>query len=196
MFNRWLALCSFVILLILSILLPTLSFAFPTVQKSETFPYDFTFRPISLLVGVASADILVRTSETWAIGPTLGSGSFSVGSWSFRVIDVGGVGVWAPHGIFRDGLYLSPRIEYIAVTGGYTDSVFGNGNASVSLVGVKGLIGYGWFWDSFNIQLGGGLATTLGATTFNLTTNTGNQQTTTYPNATSVLIDFSLGWLF
>lgn len=56
------------------------------------------------------------------------------------------------------------------------------------------LVGYGWFWDSFNMMLGGGAAVPFGESKVEVTDPNGVK--TEKDVRSGLAIEFSLGWTF
>jgi hypothetical protein len=103
---------------------------------------------------------------------------------------------WMSNGAFEDGFYIGPSLNYINVKVSNTDSL-GTVSGSVSGLEAQVLFGYGWFWTNFNILLGGGVSTLLGASKVTVTDESGNQtQVGDLSHLTGLALEFSLGWAF
>ena len=144
--------------------------------------------PIALLIGAGLVDFDIRVSDHWTVGPealywhnTLSStGDFT--SIAFNAWEAGVRANWFLDGVFKDGIYVGPSLKYLNFQLTATDTANGlpaSGSANALLAGC--LVGYGWFWDSFNMMLGGGLETTLGDAQIKATDSSGNSTNESLP---------------
>ncbi len=158
---------------------------------------NFRFSPLGLVFGLLSVSMDFKVSEDWTVGPR---GSY----WRLKYDGIlsevevtaygfGGRANWFKNGVFTDGLYLGPSIEYASAKATVTDSA-GGSSATASLLFAQAIVGYGWFWDSFNIMLGGGLSLPLGDADLETTEN--GVKTKRSVSSGNFAAEFSLGWTF
>lgn len=169
---------------------------------SATSTMNAHFGPVSLLVGSIMGGLDFQVNENWTVGPQVNYWKFNLSSTSssftsdfeIRQFSVGARGAWFKNGVFTDGLYVSPQLDYKSIKLTTRDS---SGEVSGSLNGVfaTALIGYGWFWDSFNIMLGIGGTFGLGDQGVEVKASNGN--TTRVSTSVSGLDgEFQFGWTF
>jgi Protein of unknown function (DUF3575) len=162
---------------------------------------DFRFRPIGLLVGAIGLDYDIALSENWTLGPEiqywhLRSNEASDFTSKYDIIawGIGARANWFANGKFTDGLYVGPSLGYANFKVTTTDSNGDvSGSSSAMLAGC--LVGYGWFWDSFNQMLGGGVNIALGSASVNIMDASGNS-TSVSTSIAGLAIEYSLGWTF
>lgn len=138
-----------------------LSNAYSEVINLEQSPrYNVRSEPLRLL-GNATLNIVldIKVSSNWTVGPELGIEKYSVTEAAPRsskiYVDTSFIGVranWFKNGVYTDGLYVAPLFRSantkitapsdLTVTGATAGTLFGC------------FVGYGWFWDSFNMMLG------------------------------------------
>lgn len=167
---------------------------------SKTSKYNFRFLPLGLVVGLASVSLDVAVNPDWTVGPELSYAKFKVDASgtngaSFDVnLASGGIRAnWFKHGVYTDGLYVGPFVRYAktAINSTGTTTVTGE----TAGVAIGSLIGYGWFWDSFNMMLGAGAAVATGESNMVVTETNGKR--TEIPNrGAGPAGEFSLGWTF
>ncbi len=167
--------------------------------------YNINFEPVLALVGYVDLSMDFKISENWTLGPEISYWHTSVGSGdptytdniSLTAFAFGARGNWCPTGVFQDGWYLSPILEYMNVRATTTS----NGqalSALVSEIAITGLGGYQWFWNSFNMRLGGGLTLATGPSKIHVqTSNSTYSNDVDYnPNSLGFAVDFMIGWSF
>lgn len=157
---------------------------------------NFRFSPIGLLIGAVDATLDIKMNPNWTLGPKLTYLNFEISSNSINYKESAyGLGVrgnWFKNGAYQDGLYVGPAAGWHGV------KVTGNSySAEVSAVSIGCLVGYGWFWESFNQMLGGGIATALGGTKVTIKDSNGATVNDVELSGFSGLsIEYSLGWTF
>ena len=171
-------------------------------RADEGDTMNFHFGPISLLVGSLVAGLDFQVNENWTLGPQGNFWKINLSSTSsqytsdFAVTQyaIGARGNWFKNGVFTDGLYLAPELAYKNITLKTRDSG-GDVTGSLSGLFLSGLVGYGWFWNSFNMQLGIGYEVGLGDQSVQVR---GSNGSTTSVSSTISGIDgeFQLGWTF
>lgn len=185
----------------------TFGLAAPAFSKSEkssytTSPnYNFRFSPLPLLIGGINIDLDMAITPEWTLGPELvylnytmsRSGSLTK-DISAKAYSLGVRGNWYKNGVHTDGLYLSPALTYANVSVSSADAS-GTISADGNGIFLKGIAGYGWFWDSFNILLGGGLSTGLGSSKVKVKDSTGTT-TQEVDIQGGFAAEFTLGWTF
>lgn len=163
---------------------------------------NFYFNPIGLIIGAVGLGLDIKVHPQWTVGPELefwNSRIHSTGDFTGDYkVQAGGLGAranWFANGTYTDGLYVSPALNFYSVKVTATD-VFGNeATAKATGAAARGIVGYGWFWDSFNMMLGGGLTLFLGDSKVEVTDNTGTKQDVNLPVA-ALAAEFQLGWTF
>jgi outer membrane autotransporter protein len=141
-------------------------------------------------------------NSNWTLGPSLSYWNFKTRDddnvfdekISIKAYAFGARANWFKNGVYKDGLYLGPALTYAHAEAKVTDKTSGDEfKGTASAVVASCLVGYGWFWDSFNIMLGGGLSVPLGdrQVTVKNTTTGETEKDDVYGGFTA---DFSLGW--
>lgn len=130
------------------------------VELNSSSRYNIRFEPLRLVVSNFSINVLdIKVSSNWTVGPELGYLKYSVssaGNSSSKIyVDTSFIGVrtnWFKNGVYTDGLYVAPfaRFAKTDITAPSGSAIVGK--ASSSVLGC--FIGYGWFWNSFNMMLG------------------------------------------
>jgi hypothetical protein len=95
-----------------------------------------------------------------------------------------------------DGLYVSPQFAFSNAKVSATDSLGNSAEGEASSLIVSGLVGYGWFWDSFNIHLGGGLALPVGTSKVKVKNSDGTEESVDFSRTGRLALEFNLGWTF
>lgn len=161
---------------------------------------NFRFSPLGVLVGAINVSLDYQISPNWTLGPQLVYWNIDVDREGVLTEDIsikaigGGVrGNWFKNGTYTEGLYVGPALDYVSVEASSSDA-FGTVEGDVSTLVASGIVGYGWFWESFNILLGGGLSIPLGEAEVTVRDSSGTE---TKSNVGSGLAaEFSLGWTF
>ncbi len=187
-------------LILLTVLMST-SAAFAQSAISGTgSKYNFRFSPIGLVVGLAGVTLDVAVCSDWTVGPELSYAKFKVNasgtnqtSFDVSLASAGVRANWFKNGVYTDGLYVGPFVRYAKTSIDASGSTTVTGE--VAGVAVGSLVGYGWFWNSFNMMLGGGAAVASGSSNMVVTESNGNR--TEIPNrGVGLAGEFSLGWTF
>jgi hypothetical protein len=162
---------------------------------------NFRFSPLGLLIGGISVDLDFKVAPDWTIGPALSyyhlrltsTGDFE-SDFDVTGYAVGARANWFHNGTFTDGLYVGPSVGYATFKVTSSDSA---GDASATASGARAgcLVGYAWFWDSFNIMLGGGFDVSLGDSKLVVKSRSGTQEEIHYASG-GLDGEFSLGWTF
>lgn len=161
---------------------------------------NLRFNPIGLAIGVFNFNFDYAIHPEWTVGPEVAYMNRTVGKESALIEDITikgfQIGVranWHRNGVFNDGLYVGPSLHYASVTASTSDAA-GKVEGTANAILASGLVGYGWFWDSFNILLGGGITVPLGNAQVEVKDSAG---TTVKSNISSgAALEFSLGWAF
>ncbi len=167
--------------------------------------FNFSFEPIVLLVGLVNVNLDMKLNDSWTFGPTFSYWRVSVASGdpvytdklSLSVFALGARGSWYANGVFQDGWYVSPVLQYVNAKVS-TISAGQDLSASVSLVELMGLVGYNWFWDSFNMRLGGGINLATGPSKVHVqsSNSTYSNDVSYNPSSVGLAFDFMIGWTF
>lgn len=189
--------------LVTSLLLATLTVA-PSVAHSAGNELNVRFAPLSLLVGWLNVDLDVRVNDQWTLGPTIGlwraniEDNYFVGDkYQLKRNAVGVRANWSQSGSFQTGFYVSPIVQFVrAEVSGVSKSTGNDITASASGITITGIAGYQWFWDTFNLSVGGGLI--LGAQSSDVSVQDGpsSYKVASSGRGTGVALDFMLGWTF
>lgn len=186
----------------LAMLLGSVAFAEEVSTAGNADNFNIRFGPISLLVGVVNAGLDFVVHENFTVGPEFAylhrslssSGSFS-SDYDVKAYAVGARAIWYANGVFTDGLYITPKLHYASAKLSTTDSV-GTVEGEASTMMASGLIGYGWFWESFNIHLGGGFAIPFGEYKVKIKDSTGTEESVNVSSTGNLALEFDLGWTF
>lgn len=161
---------------------------------------NFRFSPLGLLIGDVSIDYDIKVDPNWTIGPelsylsmSLDEGSSFTSNFNITGYSFGARANWFNNGTFTDGLYVGPSIAYASVAV-KTSDVNGNITANASGVVTSCLVGYGWFWQSFNMMLGGGLS--LSSVDKITVTDSSGNTTSASTGETGLAAEWSMGWTF
>jgi hypothetical protein len=150
---------------------------------------NITSAPLSLLVGVVNARLDMEMVDKWTVGPEA-----AILNWTLNDVNVSAysLGVNFAHnfnGNFATGAFVTPAANIISATA-KIDST----SASVTALFASVVGGYHWFWDSFNLRLGGGLAFGISNATITVEDSTGDD--ISVPLSGGFLLDFALGFTF
>lgn len=168
---------------------------------ASPYNYDFRVNPVGLISGAIDANVDFKITEDWTVGPqgiylhlNLSPSETFNSNYDITAYGFGARANWFYNGAFKDGFYFGPSLEYLTVDLKTSDA-FGPASGTASGLMASGLIGYGWFWDGFNIMLGGGYEAVLGASGITIKDSAGNQQTIT-ANLSGLTYELSIGWAF
>lgn len=145
--------------------------------------YNIRANPLGLIFGTLDLGFDITLNGQWTIGPMLRyasrSGDLDDGRTNYAVhyLGVGARGTWFRNGVFRQGLYAAPTATYVNAGVKLQDSKTPTTEYSASGLMVGGLVGYGWFWDSFNVMVGGGADVTLGPQQIRVRDSSGRSNT-------------------
>jgi hypothetical protein len=170
-------------------------------QEANSDTYNFKFSPLSLLVGGLNGGVDIRLNSDWTIGAEANYLSLNVGRSGSLTKDISvksfGFGAranWFKNGVYTDGLYASPAISYQNASASSADST-GTITAEANGLFIKALVGYGWYWTSFNQMLGAGLSQGFGNTKVKVKDSTG-ATTSEVDISSSFALEYNLGWTF
>ncbi len=171
-------------------------------RHSDSF-MNVRVSPLGLLVGYINFDVDFKISNDWAIGPSVTYWRYNADSIYFtgnrltsetRVIGVRGT--WAKNGTYRSGLYISPLFQLLSARVVGTSTASGREiTASATIPVLTGLIGYQWFWENFNMNVGGGFSISTSSTKVDV--NDGTTTSTVESSRSSGLaLDAMIGYTF
>ena len=162
---------------------------------------NFRFSPIGLIVGSVDVGLDFAVAPQWTVGPQVnywhrhvGASSGFTSDWDVKAYGVGARANWFKNGVYTDGLYVGPSLMYASVKVTNDDS-FGTTTGTASGLFAGGLVGYGWYWSSFNMMLGGGFTVGLGDTKVTVTSSNGTK-TDVSTSIAGLALEYSLGWTF
>ena len=160
--------------------------------------FNVRFSPVGMIGGLLNAELDIPVSDSLAIGPEFGYLHGTIHQKSVHIVAYGLRGVYYfNESVFTDGWYFSPGVTWSRVRVGATDAVHGPLTANGESFALSLISGYQWFWDYFNIALGGGLAwSSIG--TLDLKSEDGvSRDTYKGPGTRAALaLEFSLGFTF
>jgi hypothetical protein len=163
---------------------------------------NFRFDPLGLIIGMVGVNLDFVVAPEWTVGPQVGywhlkiseSGTFVNNDISLTAYTAGARANWFANGVFTDGLYVGPSARYYNVKATGSDST-GTVTGSASGLMAGCLVGYGWFWDSFNMMLGAGGNLALGNNDVEVKHSNGTEETKA-SGAAGLSLEWSLGWTF
>lgn len=157
---------------------------------------NFRFGPIGLLAGFINGELDFAVGSNWSVGPIVGFISRSSDNVD---IDAGQIGLRADYyfnGTFTDGWYITPQVSIAGFDVTENDTLYGKLEDKVGGVIVSGMVGYNWFWDTFNMGVGGGLSTyTVDNLELKDSTGTVRDKYDRFSNL-QLALEFNLGWTF
>jgi hypothetical protein len=168
---------------------------------SSNNSFDLRLNPIGVIGGNVSANFDFKISKHLTLGPQglylhvkIPQSGFFNSDYDITAFGYGLRANWFFKGAFKDGFYLGPSLEYLTVNLKTSDA-FGAATGTASGLMASCLIGYGWFWDGFNIMLAGGYGTVLGASGITIKDSVGNQEIIS-ENLSGFTYELSFGWAF
>ena len=187
-------------LILLTVLLSTSQAFAQSGMNSTGSKYNFRFSPLSLLIGVANVSLDVTIAPDWTLGPSLSYAKFKIDangnngtSYDVNLASAGVRANWFRNGVYTDGLYVAPFVTYLKTSIEASGTTTVTGDAAGVAFG--GIVGYGWFWNSFNMMLGAGAAAATGESNMVVTDNNGNR--TDVPNrGVGLTGEYTIGWTF
>lgn len=182
----------------------SLSFVGPQAFAASGDSVNFRFHPVVLIVGMAAVNVDLAVGSNWTLGPELVYWNFNLkntNSDTFEEIRIqsagGGVRAnWFKNGTFTDGLYVGPSLKYSSVKVTGTDSAGVEYEGTGSGAALVCVVGYGWFWNSFNMMLGGGASASLGKSKVKVTDSLGNEEEYNMALMSGLALEYTLGWTF
>ena len=179
------------------------TFLSPAARADNGDLLNFRFRPLGLFVGRFTLDLDVAVGSAWTIGPEISykhekssSNSAQFSDYDKTESSIGVRANWFKNGTYTSGLYLGPSLSVSHArikTSSNSESKDYESSDNAPVLGL--LVGYGWFWNSFNIMLGLGGTTSLGEKDVTISDSSGHN-TSTSNSFTSIDGEFSLGWTF
>jgi hypothetical protein len=174
----------------------------PLAHSDESDTINFRFHPIGIIVGALGVNLDFKIHDHWTLGPALSYWQLRSGSsgalrsdLKLEAYSVGARANWFMNGAYTDGLYVGPSLNLVGARAEATDVDGTTRTASLTIVAAQGLVGYGWFWKSFNQMLGAGLGIGLGETQLEVKDSTG-RKSETKPVGAGFALEYSLGWTF
>jgi len=162
---------------------------------------NFRFSPLGALIGIYSTQLDINSGDQWTVGPSASYWKMTVDKKDNLVEDIKveawAIGVranWYKNGVYSDGLYVAPSLHYFDADARSRD-VLGEVKGSGTGFTAQAVAGYGWYWESFNILLGGGVSVPMGNAKLTVTDSVGNR-TESDAFKTRIAFDFTLGWTF
>jgi hypothetical protein len=174
----------------------------PSAPASSDKHFNARISALGPLIGLYSLSLDMAVDSQWTIGPNINYWSFKLSSsnstysdFTVKSFGVGGRAHWFANGVFNSGIYIRPFVSWNKATARLTDSSGSAVEGSASGMTAGGLLGYGWFWDSFNIMLGVGYSAGLGSTEVKVKYSNGTEEKVS--SKTSGLdAEFTIGYTF
>ena len=180
------------------------AFAAKTVAKTTTtsdHQYNFRFGAISLLAGAINVNMDFAIAPEWTVGPELMYWHYKIdpdpiftSKYDVTTSSLGIRANWFKNGNYTDGLYLGPSLRYVNIKLTTADSI-GEVSGTASGLFAECLVGYGWFWSSFNQMLGAGFSSGVGTTKISVTDSSG-RVTEVSSVFSGLALEYTLGWTF
>ncbi len=129
-------------------------------SASSATQFNLRIHPLHILVNAFGADLEFKGGENWSVGPSLGFWSVDKGAgFKSRASLIAARGTYTfKHERFSEGWYAGPFLGFASIEvekiGAFGAQGKGSGNGLV--LGSYG--GYLWFWNSFSVNTGAGLA--------------------------------------
>jgi hypothetical protein len=168
---------------------------------SDSDTMNVRISPLLLLAGGISAHFDYKIDPNWTIGIEGYYYHATVNQTGDLTSDVsinsfaGAVRAnYFFNGTFKDGVYLAPSIGDEGVTATSSD-ITGSLSANVNIPYVGLLVGYGWFWDNFNVMLGLGFKAPLGNSKIVVRDQAGNNEASATVGI-GLDAEGSIGWTF
>ena len=158
---------------------------------------------LGLLVGMLNVDVDFKISNEWTLGPSLSFWNYDYDTSLYtgdklrvETLVFGARATWAKNGAYQTGLYVSPMLKIVTARATGTSKTTGatvTGNARGPIL--IGVVGYQWFWDNFNVNIGGGLA--VGASSAKVEVSDGTTSSTAETSRSAGLVlDGMVGYTF
>lgn len=170
---------------------------------SHSNDFNFRFSPLGLIVGSIHTALDYKVTPSWTVGPEISYWHLSVGSstgysssFDVKSFGVGVRGNWFYNGVYTDGFYVGPSLKYASTSLSVTRTDGSDVSAKASGMFAGALVGYGWFWDSFNIMLGIGATLNLGGENKVTITDSNGDKTPVRTGVAGLDAEFSIGWTF
>lgn len=151
--------------------------------------------PLSVLVGVIDVEVDFKIADAWTLGPQLSLVSRTDGTYDVSGYKVGVRGnYWFNGAALSQGWYFGPSVSLVSINvkdSSPSSSLEGDATA----LGLVGIFGYQWMWESFNINLGAGPAL-ISIDDVTITDSSGNKTKYDANGGVNLAIEFNLGWKF
>lgn len=180
----------------LAVLTPALARA----ESSATM--NFRVNPIGHVLAGVSLIADFKIDPQWTIGPMVEVAQRTLSSdkdrytedFRMRAFGAGARANYFHNGVFTDGFYVGPSLQYAKVNL-KTRDFLGEITGDASMVLVSAVAGYGWFWTNFNFMLGAGFTASAVPATITVTDSTGYKESINTRLA-GLAIELALGWTF
>ncbi len=163
--------------------------------------FNVYINPLGLAVGSLNAGVDYVVAPQWTVG---GYGSYinvklpKSGSMTedltINGYGLGVKGTWYHSGALTDSWYVSPFVQYQSIKA-ETANTAGKLSAEGDGTYLGATTGYGWYWENFNMAVGGGFMTPLaqGKVTVKDSTGGSPEEVNVY---SSLKLEFNIGWTF
>lgn len=184
-----------------AIALAAFVFAASASHAEHSDDMNFRFNPLGLVIGAIGVNFDIAVTDDWTVGPEglywhlKFDNNSSFNDFEISAFSVGARANWFKNGVFTDGLYVGPSVKYFSIKATSTDATtYLDREGTASALAAVCLVGYGWFWDSFNMMLGGGLSLPLGNNKVEVTDAAGVKREESVGGGFAA--EFTLGWTF
>lgn len=131
------------------------------VSAAENDNYNFRWSPLTLLFRSTAFDLDRKVSEHCDFGasmfysdqPISAKQAGTNNDVSRTTLGFGLHSHWYKNGAFKSGLYAGPSLSYSSIRDSMADSHGDARYGSGDLFRASAALGYGWFWDTWNIML-------------------------------------------
>ncbi len=168
---------------------------------SDADTFNVRFDPLGVIIGALGVDLDVNIGDGFSVGPELEYLHFKMDSsdqYNSKLdVKLTSIGVrlnWFVNGTFNSGFYIGPSLKYVSDALNTSDT---NGSASGqgSDFVCAGIVGYGWFWQTFNLMLGAGGRLALGNDQITIRDAKG-RETRESPSLSGVALELTTGFKF
>ncbi len=157
------------------------------------------FNTIGLLAGAVTLNYDVKIAEQWTLGPELTYWDINLTSNDGNSYDIYALGgglraTWFAYASSSTGCTSDTSL---AVARKHLKATNSDGSTTLDRTALvaTGIVGYAWYWTSFNVHLGGGASVDLGDRGVGVKTTDGTE-TTVHTSLTRFTAETSIGWTF
>ena len=184
------------------IILAVLLMASMRAPAAENDNYNFRWSPLTLLFRSTAFDLDRKVSEHCDFGasmfysdqPISAKQAGTNNDVSSTVLGFGLSSRWYKNGAFKSGIYAGPSLNYSSIRDTMADSQGITRTGSGDLFRASAALGYGWFWDTWNIMLQASTSMPVGKNYVVIKDSNGSESRITDGFAFGA--NFTVGWTF